>query len=206
LPYLAEKSLYDEFKLDESWDSPHNKTLLARMPAVFACSRALGNDPTLTHYQALTGRDAFLEPAYDKTLERVWWVGDDGVKHYRGEPRSGNSIAAFVDGTANTLMVVEAKKPVPWTKPEDLPFDPDKSPVSLQGAGSGHSGGFHANFVDASVWFLPNSTDPSLFRLLITRSDGEMVSLDRPKMYRSGLQQPAAPPAPPTDSPRTIYK
>ena len=35
LPYLGEDALYKEFKLDEPWDSEHNRKLLARMPAVF---------------------------------------------------------------------------------------------------------------------------------------------------------------------------
>ena len=32
LPYLEEDGLYQSFKLDEPWDSPHNKPLLERMP------------------------------------------------------------------------------------------------------------------------------------------------------------------------------
>src|SRR5947207_661102 len=36
LPYLAEKKLYDEFKLDEPWDSKHNIKLLEKMPKPYA--------------------------------------------------------------------------------------------------------------------------------------------------------------------------
>ena len=36
LPQLGEKALFDQFKLDEPWDSPHNSKLVERMPAVFA--------------------------------------------------------------------------------------------------------------------------------------------------------------------------
>src|SRR5581483_2163049 len=32
LPYLGEEALYKEFKLDEPWDSLHNKKLLKKMP------------------------------------------------------------------------------------------------------------------------------------------------------------------------------
>ena len=35
LPYLGEEALYRQFRQDEPWDSPHNKALAARMPAVF---------------------------------------------------------------------------------------------------------------------------------------------------------------------------
>jgi RNA polymerase sigma factor (sigma-70 family) len=35
LPYLGEDTLHRQFHQDEPWDSPHNKALAARMPAVF---------------------------------------------------------------------------------------------------------------------------------------------------------------------------
>ena len=35
LPYLDQNDLYKEFRQDEPWDSPHNKALIDRMPAVF---------------------------------------------------------------------------------------------------------------------------------------------------------------------------
>ena len=34
LPFVEGEALYRQFKLDEPWDSPHNKKLIARMPAV----------------------------------------------------------------------------------------------------------------------------------------------------------------------------
>ena len=36
LPYTEQNELYQQFKLDEPWDSEHNKTLIAKMPAYFA--------------------------------------------------------------------------------------------------------------------------------------------------------------------------
>jgi hypothetical protein len=36
LPYLEQDALYREFHLDEPWDSPHNKRLIDRMPAIYA--------------------------------------------------------------------------------------------------------------------------------------------------------------------------
>ena len=35
-------------------------------------------------------------------------------------------VVQVTDGMSNTLMVVEAQDSVPWTKPDDLPFDPAK--------------------------------------------------------------------------------
>jgi hypothetical protein len=36
LPFLDQKALYQEFHLDEPWDSEHNQKLVEKMPAVFA--------------------------------------------------------------------------------------------------------------------------------------------------------------------------
>ena len=51
LPYLGEETLYKEFHLQESWDSEHNRSLLARMPAFYRCPslpRSLKNKTTYT--------------------------------------------------------------------------------------------------------------------------------------------------------------
>jgi hypothetical protein len=186
---------------------PDNKPLLAEMPGVFACPSRPRGDPSLTNYRAFTGHGAFLEPAYDARLEPVWWVGDDGQKHYRGEPQGGARISEFLDGPANTLMVVEAKEGGPWTKPEDLPFDPGKLTDPLFGAGSPHPGGFNVVLVDASVWFLPGTISPELFRSLITRNGGEVVSLDRSSMFQRGREEPPPPKdSRPADPDRVIRK
>ena len=37
LPYLEQNALYKEFHLDEPWDSPHNRTLIDRMPPTYRC-------------------------------------------------------------------------------------------------------------------------------------------------------------------------
>jgi Protein of unknown function (DUF1559) len=207
LPFLGEATLYAKFKLDEPWDSPNNKALLAEMPEVFACPSASHADPGITHYQSFVGHGAFLEPAYDKRLEKVWWVGDDGTKHYAGEPKGGMHMANFTDGMSNTLMVVEAKQGVPWTKPEDLPFDPAKPTAPLFGAGSAHHAGFFVVIADASVWFLPNTISPAVFKTLITRSGDEVVSLDRSSMYRGGRDAPTVPQGNrPTDRDQAIHK
>ena len=37
LPYVEQGVLFDKFKLDEPWDSPHNQELLKYMPLVYQC-------------------------------------------------------------------------------------------------------------------------------------------------------------------------
>src|SRR5437016_5495874 len=36
LPYLGQQDLYEQFHLDEPWDSPHNLQLLPKMPVLYA--------------------------------------------------------------------------------------------------------------------------------------------------------------------------
>src|SRR5262249_38557599 len=61
LPYLDQKELYKEFKLDEPWDSTHNRKLLAKAPAVFLPVRGAGDAKDSTFFQVFTGKAAMFE-------------------------------------------------------------------------------------------------------------------------------------------------
>ena len=89
------------------------------------------------------------------------------------EDPTGNKIADIVDGTSNTLMVVEGDGPVPWTKPEDLPFDPDKKLPKLGGQ---FDEGFVAGFCDGSVRFISYKISEKTLKALITRNGGEVIN------------------------------
>ena len=143
LPYIEEQALYEKFKLDEPWDSSHNKELIKYMPRVYVCpSRNLAAEPGMTSYRVFTGKNTLLDPS---------------------RPRQ---LADVTDGLSNTLMVVEAKQAVTWTKPEELPFDDNPgAPVPpLDGAGSLHPGGFNAAFGDGSIRFIRQSIRPEVLR------------------------------------------
>jgi len=165
LPFLEQGPLYSKFKLDEPWDSPNNKALLKMMPPPYLCPSRARVEPFTTTYQVFTGPGALFENG------------------------KGVGLAEITDGTSNTLMVVEAQKEVPWTKPDDLSFDPAAAP-SLFGAGSSHSGGFNVAMTDGSVRFIGNSTNPTVFRALVTRNAGEVVN---PDQAAPGQRQPARP-------------
>ncbi len=153
LPYVEQQELYNKFHMDEPWDSPHNKALIKEMPAVYLCPSRKKPEAGTTTYRVFVG---------------------DGAMFQAGE---GTPITSITDGTSNTIMVVESTDAVPWTKPDDLKFDPNAKP-SLYGAGSPHPGGFNAAFGDGSVRFIKNSINLIVWKALITRASGEVINAD----------------------------
>jgi hypothetical protein len=83
---------------------------------------------------------------------------------------------SFPDGTSNTLLVVEAGNPVPWTKPADVPYHPRK-PVPTLGAQSSRV--FHAATADGAVHALPRRLDQRTLHALITPAGGEAIDWEK---------------------------
>jgi prepilin-type processing-associated H-X9-DG protein len=153
LPYIEQDGLYQQFKLDEPWDSPNNKPLLERMPRSFTCPSFPGSEtaPTTSIYQVLIGPGTLFDKA------------------------EGVSPSDIRDGTSNTLMVVESKAPVAWSQPSGLAYRPG---TPIEGLGSVHPGGFNALFGDGSVRFLKTSVPSETINALATRNGGEVVAAD----------------------------
>jgi hypothetical protein len=163
LPYLGEGALFKQFKLDEPWDSPHNKKLLAKMPAVYAAPvRVKGARPYSTHYQVFTGPDTPFDP-----------------RAVHGKPPQSFGArypATFTDGTANTILVVEAAAAVLWTKPADLAYDPRKPIPKLGGL---FRGGFHGALADGVARFFRQDFDEANMRKLINPADGLPIQMEK---------------------------
>lgn len=139
LPFLGQAELYEEFRLDEPWDSPHNLALLPRMPEVYAPP---------------PGKSRKVPPYH--TVCHVF-VGEETAF----ESRKGLRIPEdFSGGTGMTLLVVEAGKPVPWTKPEDIPYNPSGPLPDLRGL---YNGGFRSVTADGSALWIDEVLAQSQF-------------------------------------------
>ncbi len=148
LPFLEQQDLYEQFRLDEPWDSPHNKALLAKMPKVYE-SPLYPAPPGMTYYQGFSGPGTIFEPGKKvKFLE-------------------------ITDGTSNTIAVIEGGSPVPWTKPEDIPFDPKKRLPPLAPAKDAKV--IHAAFADGAVRTIRVTLPEDTWRRLIQRNDGQVI-------------------------------
>ena len=154
--------MYEQFHLDEPWDSEHNQKLLAQMPAVFA-------SPDLPADLRAKGMTTYLAPVGPGTV----FGGTEGT-----------TIASITDGTSNTIMAVEVApaKAVIWTKPDDLAIDPKDPRAGLTGQAGGR---FSVLMVDGAVQRLPDSIDPQTLGRLFQKNDGQRVNVPGPDLDAS---------------------
>lgn len=161
LPYLGQRGLYKQFRLNEPWDSKHNRKLIAKMPTVYAVPGVKKKGHTSVHV----------------------FVG-------KGTPfagKRGPRMRDFLDGTSNTLIAVEAgtDTAVPWTKPGGLPFDVKGDPWRL--LGNTPKPGFLGLMTDGSVHRFGKKVDAKILRRLIQPADrGEIPNLPDFKPFRPG--------------------
>ena len=102
LPLLGQEALYQQFKLDEPWNSEHNIKLLPLIPQIY---QPVNQRVPLgyTHIVVLRGPGSLFEEPTPPSLGRLF----------------------VADGASMTVLLAEAGKLVPWTKPEDEIVDPE---------------------------------------------------------------------------------
>ena len=100
LPYISDatKALYEQIRLDEPWDSPHNRQFAARTPDVFRRPED-APDSNLAAYSVIVGPNS---------LYNASGVGVDLAERVANPERVATSQA----------LIVERKTPVEWTRPD----------------------------------------------------------------------------------------
>jgi RNA polymerase sigma factor (sigma-70 family) len=162
LPYLDQQALYQEFRLDEAWDSPHNKALISRMPDVFTTPNSPAGEG-MTRIRVFEGPDTMFSGA------------------------GGMKIEDIADGTSCTVAIVAAREAVPWTRPGDLPYEPRKPLPALD---ADESAGVLVGMADGSARFVPRENE-ALWRTLITAAGAEpLIWPDEPQRALTPTERP----------------
>lgn len=123
LPQLGYKDLYNQFRLNEPWNSPHNIQLIERIPKVFQPVEVLEHDTQ-------------LDRSIIKTRTRL------GFTHIAALRGKGSVFDAQPPATAsqtneNVLLLAEAGELIPWTKPEDVMIEENAPAPWLKAYASG---------------------------------------------------------------------
>jgi hypothetical protein len=151
--------LYKEFHLEEPWDSPHNIRLLSRMPTIYEHRGPNPPPANMTYFRAfvtppkVSPRSVFVE----KQTTTMGFIKDH-------------------DGIENTILVVEAADAVPWTKPEELLFLPNKP---LPPLGGHFATGFTIVVCDTGLRRIRPDFDEIQLRAAITCNGGEKVEWEK---------------------------
>ena len=149
LPFVEEQNLFDEFHLNEPWDSPHNRALIPRMPKMFA-------SPFESSALIKAGKTVYLTPRGNSTM----FPGAQAIR-----------IGDVPDGTSNTIMTVEVDgaNATIWTKPDD--WDVSRGVPELNRP-------FMACIGDGSVRTFRKELEPGVWQALTTRNAKDMIRWD----------------------------
>jgi hypothetical protein len=161
LPYIEQLALYQQIKLDERWDSPHNRKFWNQMPAVYQMPGKPNNG--MTYYQVFHGdRSAFPR----------------GMKPFPNFPpmKGDLNFAAIHDGTTDTILAIEAANPVNWMEPRDIPFQMGQFNLLPHLGNHWGDDTFQAAMIAGNVRTMRRTMTPQTLQALITRNGGEIVN------------------------------
>lgn len=163
LPFIEQSQLYNQFHLDEPWDSEHNKTLIDKMPDIYR-PPGIKLKTGMTTYVGVAGMDSLFQA--------------DGMRRFPD----------ITDGTTNTAMLIDASadNAVIWTKPDDVPQDPAKIVAALQ---SRFQLATPVAFADGSVHSIDKGISEETASLLFNIHDGETLDQSY-EVYVPGIIEP----------------
>ena len=162
LPFLEQGDLYEQFHLDEPWDSDHNKALIERMPDCYIHPRA----------RTAAGQTVFVVPH-----------GEGSIMPDPSDASTlpkGTRLEEVRDGASRTGVIFEVstENAVTWTKPDDFDWQKFDDPVAaLFGDWAGD--GVNVALADGSVPFISRDQLQKILNALITTNDGQAIEWDR---------------------------
>jgi hypothetical protein len=177
LPYIDDPEamiLFQVYDKNEPWDGPNNIRLVERMPKCYAMP-GLDKKPSIavagfefvaTKLNALpkAGEKTTTPPGH--TYYRVF-VSKHTVRAKAAFTRGIEMTSGAFDHPSRTILVVEAAEAVPWTKPDDLKFDPNQPLPKL---GGHFPGVFNAVLASMEVKSFPIDMPETELRGWITRT------------------------------------
>lgn len=165
LPFIGHEPLYEKFRLQEPWNSPHNAALAANMPDVFRLGNASGS---VSRFSLIEGENLLFGSS--------------------SSPRRGD----IRDGAGNTILcvIVGQDKATPWTRPSDFAFDQTNPITSLGQLGKD---GIYCSTVDGKDLLLPLSTTDSEFLAAVTHDGNEVQHALRHGKSLKGFKKSAEP-------------
>ena len=148
LPFLEQVSLFNQFNLDEPWDSPHNKPLLEKIPKCYMLGMGRTDIAGLTHYQCFVG---------------------PGTAFERND--LSNSLFLVVEAAHPVPWTEPADLIYAPEEPLAELGGLFQQPIHLWCYEIGRRDGFNACLADGNVRFIPSDTDERTLRGFISRSN-----------------------------------
>lgn len=148
LPFLGYEDLYKQFRLDQPWDSPHNRDLLPLIPPAYQSPERFDER---TNYVVLLGSGTAFP-------------GRRGVRAKDVE-----------DGVADTVLLLEVddELAVPWTQPSDYRVNYAKP---AEGMGDLRGGHFFAVWGDGTIGQIPLEKVAKCWKAMTSIDGGEPFS------------------------------
>ena len=163
MPFMGEEHFFESYRLDEPWNSPHNRALAHGVPH--------GMDPNYPIYHCPSDRDS---DKWDTSYVMV--VGpraiSDGPTAMRPEERA-------YDFSRTVVLIEMSDSGIPWMEPRDLRSDEMSFKINSpdgRGIRSRHPTGAMVMFGHANERFLHETEDPRLVEDLIAGRKSQAVA------------------------------
>lgn len=170
LPYLGQQELHDRIRLDEPWDSQHNRQFHKEPVAFYQCpSATLAPDVWQSDYPT-------PEPLPAGLTTYAVVVGPE----MPFEGSEGKPLASFGPKRATMILIVERQEPVCWMDPTGnvSQAEAEKGVNLPEGGGDGiasrHPGGVICGHSDGAARFFPDISRFEDFRKLLHGTAGPL--------------------------------